>query len=113
NDHRMFFAFVGLALAVSWWLRLALFRRTARLTLNREWTTVAIVLSTLALAAAAAGTHQRNVVWRNEESLWRDVTVKSPQNGRGLMNYGLTLMAKSDYEGALDYFHRAQRFVPF
>jgi Flp pilus assembly protein TadD len=28
------------------------------------------------------------------------------------MNYGNTLMAKGDYEGALDYFHRAQQLTP-
>ncbi len=28
------------------------------------------------------------------------------------MNYGLTLMAKGDYNGALDYFHRAQQLTP-
>jgi Flp pilus assembly protein TadD len=28
------------------------------------------------------------------------------------MNYGNTLMAKGDYEGALDYFHRAQQIAP-
>ena len=38
--------------------------------------------------------------------------LKSPRNGRGLMNYGNTLMAKGDYAGALDYFHRAQQFTP-
>jgi Flp pilus assembly protein TadD len=28
------------------------------------------------------------------------------------MNYGNTLMAKGDYAGALDHFHRAQQFTP-
>ena len=28
------------------------------------------------------------------------------------MNYGKTLMAKGDYAGALDYFHRAEQFTP-
>jgi Flp pilus assembly protein TadD len=28
------------------------------------------------------------------------------------MNYGNTLMAKGDYAGALDYYHRAQQFTP-
>ena len=37
NDYRMFFPFVGLALAVVWALRLALFRKTVRLTAHRGW----------------------------------------------------------------------------
>ncbi len=41
------------------------------------------------------------------------VTLKeSPRNGRGLMNFGLTLMAKGDYAGALDYFRRALVLTP-
>jgi tetratricopeptide (TPR) repeat protein len=33
--------------------------------------------------------------------------MKSPQNGCGLMNYGLTQMARGRYSVALDYFQRA------
>jgi len=51
-------------------------------------------------------------VWHNEETLWYDVTLKSPQNGRGLMNYGLTQMEKGDYVRALNYFTRALEFSP-
>ena len=54
------------------------------------------------LAAYAAGTYQRNRIWRNEESLFYDVTIKSPANGRGLMNYGLTQMEKGETQKALD-----------
>jgi protein O-mannosyl-transferase len=112
NDHRMFFAFPGLALAVFWTLRLGLFRETARLTVNRGWVRAAAAGMALALVAAAAGTRERNAVWRTEESLWRDVTVKSPRNGRGLMNYGLVFMGRGQYTTALDYFERALAYTP-
>jgi protein O-mannosyl-transferase len=112
NDHRMFFPFVGLTLAVFWTLRLALFRKTARLTAQRAWTGVALFLAAAVLAAAAVGTHARNEVWRTEESLWRDVTVKSPNNGRGLINYGNLLMARGDFAGGLPYLERVLRFTP-
>jgi tetratricopeptide (TPR) repeat protein len=104
NDHRMFFPFVGLSLAVFWGLRLALLRRIAA--------PVAVLASLIVLAAAAAGTRERNAVWRSEESLWRDVTLKSPRNGRGLMNYGLIFMARGDYRAALRYFERAKAYTP-
>ena len=51
------------------------------------------------LVAETAGVYARNEVWRSDESLWRDVTRKSPRNGRGWMNYGVTLMARGDYAG--------------
>jgi tetratricopeptide (TPR) repeat protein len=72
----------------------------------------AAVLALAILAAHAAGSHQRNRVWRDDESLWRDVTQKSPRNGRGLMNYGLALMRQGKLDEALDYFNRAKAFTP-
>jgi tetratricopeptide (TPR) repeat protein len=57
-------------------------------------------------------TRERNRVWHSDESLWYDVTLKSPRNGRGLMNFGLTRMAAGDYKSALDYFNRALVYTP-
>jgi tetratricopeptide (TPR) repeat protein len=73
---------------------------------------VATCAVALFLCANGYAAFQRNKVWKNEETLWHDVVIKSPGNGRGLMNYGNTLMAKGDYDGALDYFHRAQQLTP-
>jgi len=100
NDHRMFFPFVGLALAVFWSFRLVLAAHPA-------WVRAAVASLVMVFAAEAHGTHERNNVWRTDESLWHDVTEKSPQNGRGLMNYALVLMARGDYAGALSYMERA------
>jgi tetratricopeptide (TPR) repeat protein len=108
NDHRMFFPFVGLALAVWWTVRMLLMRRRARRTLVRG----AAVAAVLALIAEAAGTRQRNEVWSSDESLWGDVAMKSPRNGRGLMHYGLALMNRGDYAGALSYFESALQYTP-
>jgi tetratricopeptide (TPR) repeat protein len=105
NDHRMFFPFVGLAMSACWAAALMLYRRP----MPRAVLAPACVLI---LAGCAWGARQRNEVWHTDESLWRDVTLKSPHNGRGLMNYGLALMARGDYAGALDYFHRAEALTP-
>jgi len=112
NDHRMFFPFIGLALAVVWSLRLLLFRKTARLTTRRGLVWAGAIAAACVLLLGAAGTWQRNRVWHSEESLWRDVTLKSPKNGRGLMNYGLTQMSKGEYVTALNYFERAKIYTP-
>ena len=66
----------------------------------------------LFLCANAYATFQRNKVWKTEETLWHDVVLKSPRNGRGLMTYGITLVNKGDFAGALDYLHRAQQLTP-
>jgi tetratricopeptide (TPR) repeat protein len=110
NDHRMFFPFVGLALAVFWALRLALFRGTERLTSRPALLPGALTAAAVLLALAAVGTHDRNEVWRTEETLWRDVTVKNPNNDRGLFNYANILMSRGDFAGGLPYLERAKTF---
>ena len=106
NDHRMFFPFVGLILAVVWAAGLAVRRRALRTRMLGAGAAVAVIL------AMAFGTRQRNLVWRTEESLWLDATIKSPDNGRGLMNYGVIQMSKGNYPVASEYFERALRFTP-
>ena len=112
NDHRMFFPFVGLALAVTWAARLFFEKRKARWAHNPAPRAAILGSACCLLGAFAYGTHVRNIVWRSEESLWLDVAEKSPHNGRGLMNYGLTQMTKGNIGGAYDYFQRAAVFTP-
>ena len=112
NDHRMFFPFVGLTLAVTCAIRLFLERRGERWANNRGVRALVLGGALSLLVGLAYGTHLRNEVWRSEESLWMDVTLKSPHNGRGLMNYGLTQMAKGNIAEAYDYFQRAAAFTP-
>lgn len=106
NDHRMYFPFVGLVLAVAVVLREVLPRLPA------PWPRVAAGGLVLLLLAHAAGVHARNRVWRTEESLWRDVTEKSPRNGRGWMNYGLALMGQGRWAEAEAAYLRALELVP-
>src|SRR5580698_8993784 len=78
NDHRMFFAFVGLILAVVWAAALLL-RRTfsSEQTVRLRPALVAVVV--VLLAAYGWGAHLRNRVWSTDESLWLDDVQKSPE----------------------------------
>ena len=96
NEHRIFFAFIGLVLALA-----ASVPRDAL-------PFVAVILITGHLI----GTHQRNEIWRSEETLWGDVVAKSPANGRAWMNYGLTRMARGAYAEAKSSFERAAVLTP-
>ena len=92
NDHRTFLPYIGLVIAMA---------GAGSLLVNREvrysfWAKVAAAVTIgLFLCGNGYATFQRNKVWNTEETLWRDVTIKSPRNPRGLMNYGNTLMAKA------------------
>jgi Flp pilus assembly protein TadD len=109
NDHRTFLPYIGLVIAVAGLMAL-LFQ--TRIAATRSVRVAFCLVILLILSVNAFATFQRNKVWKTEEALWRDVTVKSPRNSRGLMNYGNTLMAKGDFNGALDYFHRALALAP-
>jgi Flp pilus assembly protein TadD len=106
NDHRAFFPYVGLIIALA-----------GVAGLKKKWSVAEGVAAGCAVAGifcvSGYATYQRNKTWKDEESLWLDVSIKSPLNGRGLMNYGNTQMAKGDYKTALDYFHRAQKLTPY
>jgi tetratricopeptide (TPR) repeat protein len=51
-------------------------------------------------------------VWRNDESLWKDIIQKSPENARALMNYGLSRMSAGDYFESEYYFRKALSLWP-
>jgi Flp pilus assembly protein TadD len=109
NDHRTFLPYIGLVIALAGLISLLLQARIAQYAIVKVALSFAILFI---LCANGYATLQRNKVWKTEETLWRDVSMKSPRNPRGLMNYGNTLMAKGDFAGALDYFHRAQSISP-
>ncbi len=113
NDHRMFFPFVGLALSVGWTIGIFIIKRESKIDSNPLYKYGIIAVGFIILTAFSAGTVQRNKVWHSAESLWYDVTVKSPTNGRGLMNYGLTQMELAKYDVALDYYTRALVYAPY
>jgi tetratricopeptide (TPR) repeat protein len=109
NDHRTFLAYIGLVMAIAGAAALLV----ARLDRQRRWAKIAATCAVaLFLCTNAYATFQRNKVWKTEETLWHDVVLKSPRNGIGLMSYGVQLMARGDFAGALDYFDRAERITP-
>ncbi|MBO9595845.1 MAG: tetratricopeptide repeat protein [Niabella sp.] len=107
NDHRMYFAFAGLSLSVVSALGLLIIKRESFFSIRQHYRYL-IAGAFLIIAANAFGVYKRNQVWDTEESLWKDVTEKSPDNGRGWMNYGLTLMEKGDYKQAVAIFTKAR-----
>lgn len=110
-DWNMYLACMGLALAVS---------RAGWIGFNRLYSSEmripaligAPILAVGVLVMCGWGTHTRNAVWETEASLWSDAMVKSPQNGRAFMNYGITRLAVGDSGLALQYFTQAEEISP-
>lgn len=113
NDHRMFFPFIGLALSVVTFIGLWLIKMQKQIEASTKYKALISTCILLVLGLNAYGIHQRDKVWKDEESLWLDVTIKSPLNGRGLMNYGLTQMGKGNYAAADTYFEKALNYLPY
>ncbi|MBP8067601.1 MAG: tetratricopeptide repeat protein, partial [Pedobacter sp.] len=112
NDHRMYFAFVGLSLSVVWFISLFLIKKEKRITSSRTNQMLIMMAVLLVVSLNAYGVRERNEIWYSEETLWRDVTIKSPLNGRGFMNYGLALSAQGYFTKALSNFERAKELIP-
>lgn len=109
NDHRPFLPNIGILAATlfigfSWW------NKTKRNRLT-QYSTSLIAGGYLVLLSIL--TIQRNEVWKTEESLWKDVTIKSPKNGRGWMNFGLSQMNTGDYVAAREAFLKALPLTPY
>lgn len=113
NDHRIFFPFVGLAFSIVYALGLLAVKFEKQILKVKKYQALITILICIIFISYAYGTYQRNKVWKNDESLWKDVSIKSPNNGRGLMNYGLTQMAKGNYGKADTLFEEALKYTPY
>jgi tetratricopeptide (TPR) repeat protein len=112
NDHRMYFPFIGLVFSVTYSIFLILKNyEPSFFNIKRFQIIISIFFLTI-FSLSAYGTVKRNQVWHTEESLWKNVTLKSPLNGRGLMNYGLTQMEKGNYAEAEKQFNKALILTP-
>jgi len=112
NDHRMFYPFIGLMLAVVYAVSLLIVKKQSVIQQNNKYRNIIFVLIATILSAHWYGTYKRTEVWDNGMTLWYDVTIKSPKNGRGLMNYGLRLMNQAKHDEAMEYYNRAMEHSP-
>ncbi len=109
SEHRAFLPYMGLALAATCAAQILLLRIMPS---TRAFRITTAILVVGVVGGNALGTFERNKTWRTEETLWLDVTEKSPGNGRALMNYGLTQMEKGELRRAREYFERAALLTP-
>src|ERR1051325_1227102 len=75
NEHRLFFAYIGLVLALGAFVG----DRRSRLS-GQAGLPVLHIAALLLICIHVVATHQRNKVWKSEATLWADVVAKSPAN---------------------------------
>ena len=113
NDHRVYFPYIGLTLAFAYiFIYLVILKDEKKFISSVARKIITGILIIGILGGFAYGTHQRNKIWHDDESLWYDVVQKSPNNGRGLMNYALSQMQKGNYPTAKTYFEKALKQNP-
>lgn len=110
NDHRTFFPYIGLFIACATFFRNIIIEHHLLEKTTSKWAIMTI--SFIFLSLHGYGTRQRNKVWATEELLWQECTVKSPNNGRGWMNYGLALMKKGDFANAIACYQHTIKIWP-
>lgn len=94
NEHRPYLPVAGLFILIAAGLYLTL----ARLS-RSPLPALAILSSALALPLLAL-TRERNLVWKDDLSLWSDTVAKSPGSSRAQMNLGLAYMGRGNYAEA-------------
>ncbi len=112
NDHRVFFPYIGLCMSVTWAIALWLQGKEKNISQKPAFQYSIIGVAAIIVVIFALWTRTRNEVWKTEESLWYDVSIKSPKNGRGLMNYGVIKMGQGNYKAALEYYTKAVELYP-
>ncbi len=113
NDHRMMYPFVGLTISLTYSLYLLYRKYHLQIAQSFVYKNVIVSLLGVVFFFHFFGIMQRAEVWHNGKTLWYDVTIKSPRNGRGLMNYGLQLAGENKSEEALEYYKKALEYMPY
>ncbi|MBI4746660.1 MAG: tetratricopeptide repeat protein [Deltaproteobacteria bacterium] len=72
-----------------------------------QHTVISLIISTLSVT-----TFHRNMLWKDELSLWKDVAIKSPHNPRGHNNLGNAYKKTGDRDSALIEYELAVKLNP-
>src|SRR3989304_2576220 len=111
-EHRLYLPFVGAALSfcstmiygIDYWIRLSV----RRISLHAA-ALILLVVTVLPLSVAA---YQRNRVWKDEITLWRDGVSKSPVKARVYTNLGVAYDKEGRLEEAIEEHMNALRLNP-
>lgn len=104
NEHRLYLPSVGFISAVVY-----AFFHVERIL---KWRKFNLIFFTIIILVLSVSTYQRNKVWDNEISLWKDTATKFPEDTRAWENLGAAYMTKSMYTDAMKYLEKAIEINP-
>jgi tetratricopeptide (TPR) repeat protein len=107
NEHRVYLPSSALLPASATLLALLLRRIDPGHVVRDTALVGGVVASVLAVV-----TWNRNVVWRNEEALWRDAAAKSPGHWRAVSNLGAALTRQKRFPEAVSVMRAALKIDP-
>ncbi len=105
NEHRLYLPSVGMVVAFCGVLNHGL----QRAGLTTFWQGLVVALLVFILGVTA---WKRNLVWKDELTLWSDVVAKSPHKARGYNNLGLAYADRGRMDDAIEAFRRAIELEP-
>jgi tetratricopeptide (TPR) repeat protein len=109
NEHRLYLPSVTFFMIFVYFF-VKFMEKTCKNSNNRNIITI-IFLSTV-LMIFCSWTYQRNDVWQSVISILEDVTVKSPQKARQVINLGVAYSNAAEYEKAINAFRQSIKLDP-
>ena len=101
-EHRLYLPMFGFALTISYMVFHFLKERLS-------W---AIIVSAVIIMSLGTATYLRNMKWKDEITLWTDVSSKNLQNTRAKNNLGNSLVLQRRYKEATIHYYDVLRIEP-
>jgi len=101
-EHRLYLPMFGFALFL-----VGSCYQLARIFLGKNYFQKLIFVFSLIIVVYSGLTYRRNLVWRDEITLWTDIVNKAPQNARAHNNLGLALKLAGNFELAKIHYQKA------
>lgn len=109
SERNLYLASIGLILAVVVLVVLLLQRLKVAVRYARTAQVAGYSLASSAVLVLSLLTHQRNLLYHDEVSLWSDTVMKSPDKARPHNNLGHAYAMQGDWEEAIEEFRIAVR----
>jgi protein O-mannosyl-transferase len=103
NEHRMYLPIIG----IGTFLIYSIFLLLSKIKPVYIFSLLSLIIIILGLSC-----YSRNTIWKNDLTLWSDVTLKAPYNGRGWLYKGITLDNLKRYEEAIKCYDESIKITP-